>query len=122
MANQSPATIINQIEDLVNKAGSKFLLASLAGKRMRQIGEYRNGGALKNPDLVPPLAGEITDTSMSIAMREIAEGKIVAGEIKKPETVIISDMETEIEDLITEDDIADVFGDLTQEGEDIFKG
>lgn len=121
MATQSPPTIIHQIEDLVNKAGSKFLLASLAGKRMRQIAEYRNGGALTNTDLVPPLVGEITDTSMSIAMREIAEGKIVAGEIKKPEPVITSAMKTELEGSITEDDIAAVFGELTEEGEDIFQ-
>lgn len=120
MTKESPPTVIHQIEDLVEKTGSKFLLASLTGKRMRQIAEYRNGGALKKPDMIPPLVGDITDTSMSIAMREIVEGKIVAGKIKKPKEPEISVEKPEIENLVTEDEIAAVFGELPKEGEDIF--
>lgn len=108
------------IETLVEKTGSKFLLASLAGKRAREIENYRTEAGLRDPDLVPPLAGEITDKPMSIAMQEIEAGKIIAGEIKKPEPVAETLELDNLPDFVTEDDITSIFGSASKEIKDIF--
>jgi len=69
------------IEDLLEKAGSKFRLVALSSRRSREITEYV--GQLKEGfgSSVPPQVTTTASKPLSIAFEEIAAGKIVAVEI-----------------------------------------
>jgi len=69
------------IEELLEKAGSKFRLVALSSRRSREITEYV--GQLKEGlgTVVPPQVTSTASRPLSIAFEEIAAGKIVAIEI-----------------------------------------
>jgi len=69
------------IEELLEKAGSKFRLVALSSRRSREITEYV--GQLKEGlgTVVPPQVTSTAARPLSIAFEEIAAGKIVAIEI-----------------------------------------
>ena len=66
------------IDGLIETAGSKYQLVIYGAKRAREINAYYSqldSGALEN---VGPLVDvERTEKPLSIALREIAEGKLV---------------------------------------------
>lgn len=65
------------IDQLIETAGSKYQLVIYAAKRAREINAYYgqlDSGALEN--VGPLLDVERTEKPMSIALREIAEGKL----------------------------------------------
>jgi len=66
------------IEDLLEKAGSKFRLVALSSRRSREITDYV--GQLKDGvgTVVPPQVTSTASRPLSIAFEEIAAGKIVA--------------------------------------------
>lgn len=69
------------IEDLLEKAGSKFRLVALSSRRSREITDYV--GQLKDGvgTVVPPQVTSTASRPLSIAFEEIAAGKIVAIDI-----------------------------------------
>jgi len=69
------------IEELLEKAGSKFRLVTLSSRRSREITEYV--GQLKDGlgTVVPPQVTSTAARPLSIAFEEIAAGKIVAIEV-----------------------------------------
>jgi len=69
------------IEELLEKAGSKFRLVALSSRRSREITEYV--GQLKDGlgTVVPPQVTSTASRPLSIAFEEIADGKIVAIEV-----------------------------------------
>jgi len=69
------------IEELLEKAGSKFRLVALSSRRSREITEYV--GQLKEGlgTVVPPQVTSTASRPLSIAFEEIAAGKIVAIEV-----------------------------------------
>jgi len=69
------------IEDLLEKAGSKFRLVALSSRRSREITDYV--GQLKEGlgTVVPPQVTSTASRPLSIAFEEIAAGKIVAIDI-----------------------------------------
>ncbi len=75
------------IEELLEKAGSKFRLVALSSRRSREITDYV--GQLKEGigSSVPPQVTSTASRPLSIAFEEIAAGKIVAIEID-PDAVI----------------------------------
>jgi DNA-directed RNA polymerase subunit omega len=78
-------TMMNpRTEELLDRAGSKFHLVTLASKRARQINSYfgQLGDGLGT--VVPPQVTSSARKPLSIAFEEIAADKILPGEPKEP--------------------------------------
>ncbi len=69
------------IEELLEKAGSKFRLVALSSKRSRELTDYV--GQLRDGigSSVPPQVTSTASRPLSIAFEEIAAGKIVAVDV-----------------------------------------
>lgn len=111
MAEQSNIST-HQLEELLDKTGSKFTLVSLAAKRARQLNDYANGLGHGTGRVVPPQVSDIAHKPLSIAFTEIAKEKIIAGEVE--EEVEVKAPEEEIPQMTILDLQADI------EGLDIF--
>jgi len=74
-----------KIDDLLAKVDSKYTLVMLAAKRAREINSYYNQLGEGRGEFVPPLVetGGLRSKPLSLALQEIAEGKITA---QRPET------------------------------------
>jgi DNA-directed RNA polymerase subunit omega len=75
-----------KIDDLLAAVDSKYSLVILAAKRAREINSYYNQLGEGRGEFVPPLVetGGLKSKALSIALQEIAEGKINA---ERPEGV-----------------------------------
>lgn len=75
-----------KIDDLLAAVDSKYTLVILAAKRAREINSYYNQLGEGRGEFVPPLieTGGLRSKALSIALQEIAEGKINA---ERPEGV-----------------------------------
>lgn len=77
MAERPPTMMHPPVEDLLDKVDSKFTLVALAARRGRQINSYYNGlGSEGIGTIVPPQVSSTSRKSLSIALEEIAAGKI----------------------------------------------
>jgi DNA-directed RNA polymerase subunit omega len=67
-----------KIDDLLGQVDSKYTLVILAAKRAREINSYYNQLGEGRGEYVPPLVetGGLKNKPLSIALEEIAEGKI----------------------------------------------
>ena len=75
-----------KIDDLLAAVDSKYSLVILAAKRAREINSYYNQLGEGRGEFVPPLieSGGLRNKPLSIALQEIAEGKIA---FERPEGV-----------------------------------
>ncbi|MGC8626572.1 MAG: DNA-directed RNA polymerase subunit omega [Acidimicrobiales bacterium] len=64
------------IERLLEKVDSKYTLVSLAAKRAREVNSYFNQLGEGLGTIVPPQVASISRKPLSIALEEIAAGKI----------------------------------------------
>jgi DNA-directed RNA polymerase subunit omega len=79
-------TMMNpRIEELLNRAGSKFSLVTLGAKRARQINSYFGQLGEGLGAIVPPQVTSVARKPLSIAFEEISAGKIVGVEHVEPE-------------------------------------
>ncbi|MFB3738574.1 MAG: DNA-directed RNA polymerase subunit omega [Candidatus Velamenicoccus archaeovorus] len=69
-----------KIDDLLAQVDSKYTLVILAARRAREINNYYNQLGEGRGEFVPPLVetGGLKNKPLSIALEEIAEGKILA--------------------------------------------
>jgi len=67
------------IESLLDKVDSKFMLVTLAAKRGRQVNSYFSQLGEGLGSIVPPQVTSIARKPLSIALEEIAVGKVQAG-------------------------------------------
>lgn len=65
-----------RIETLVDKVDSKFTLLTLAAKRARQINSYFNQLGAGLGAIVPPQVTSVSRKPLTIALEEIAAGKL----------------------------------------------
>lgn len=79
MAEPRSTMIEPPIEELLNKVESKFTLVTLSAKRARQINAYFNQLGEGLGAVVPPQVTSLARKPLSIAMEEIAAGKVRAG-------------------------------------------
>lgn len=82
MSNLHDSMMNPRVEDLLERAGSKFRLVTLASMRARQINAYY--GQLDGTGLgsmIPPQVTSVARKPLSIAFEEIAADKIVARDI-----------------------------------------
>ena len=87
------------IEELLDRAGSKFRLVTLGAKRARQINSYFGQLGDTSGSLVPPQVTSVARKPLSIAFEEIAAGKIRAcdlpeeAELGEDDVVIVETVE-----------------------------
>ena len=80
MAEPRSTMIDPPIEVLLDTVDSKFTLVTLASKRGRQINSYFNQLGEGLGAIVPPQVTSVARKPLSIALEEIAAGKVRAGE------------------------------------------
>jgi len=68
------------IEDVLDKAGSRFTLVVLAARRARQINAYFNQLGEGLGTYVPPQVHSLSRKPLSIALEEISEDKVEVAE------------------------------------------
>ena len=75
-----------KIDRLLEHADSRYTLVILAAKRAREINSYYSQLGEGRGEFVPPLveSGGLTNMPLSIALEEIAEGKVT---FERPEGV-----------------------------------
>ena len=78
-----------KIDDLLAAVDSKYTLVILAAKRAREINSYYSQLGEGRGEFVPPLdrVGSLSNKPLSIALEEIAEGKIGYERTEEPSTV-----------------------------------
>ena len=76
-APKRPTMMDPPVETLLDKVDSKFTLVTLAAKRGRQINSYFNQLGEGLGAIVPPQVASVSRKPLSIALEEIAVGKIV---------------------------------------------
>src|SRR6478609_3439544 len=77
MAERRPSLMEPRIETLMNKVDSKFTLVTLAAMRAREINDYYNQLGEGLGRIVPPQVTSVSRKPLSIALEEVAAGKIV---------------------------------------------
>ena len=77
MASRHDTMMNPPIEDLLEKAGSKFTLVTLGSKRARQINSYYNQLSEGLGSAVPPQVPSSARKPLSIAFEEIQADKII---------------------------------------------
>src|ERR1700737_6755 len=75
-APKRPTMMDPPVETLLDKVDSKFPLVPLAAKRGRQINSYFNQLGEGLGAIVPPQVTSVSRKPLSIALEEIAAGKI----------------------------------------------
>lgn len=80
------------IDDLMDQVDTKFHLVHLAAKRAREINSYYSQLGEGLQQYVPPLVSTESNKPLSIALEEIAEGKI---EVTDAETLAAQQAELE---------------------------
>ncbi len=78
MADPRNTMIDPPIEALLDKVDSKFTLVTLAAKRGRQVNSYFSQLGEGLGAIVPPQVASIARKPLSIALEEIAAGKVTA--------------------------------------------
>ena len=79
MAEPRSTMIEPPIETLLETVYSKFPLVTLASKRARQINSYFNQLGEGLGAIVPPQVTSVARKPLSIALEEVAAGKVRAG-------------------------------------------
>lgn len=93
MAEPRSTMIDPPIEDLLDKVNSKFTLVTLSSLRARQINSYFNQLGEGLGAIVPPQVTSVARKPLSIALEEIAAGKVRAGDpIREVEEVTESEL------------------------------
>jgi DNA-directed RNA polymerase subunit omega len=77
MASRQDTMMHPSIEELFDRAGSKFSLVTLSAMRARQINAYFNQLGEGLGAIVPPQVTSVARKPLSIAFEEIASDKIV---------------------------------------------
>ena len=77
MPDRRPSLMDPRIEKLMGKVDSKFTLVTLAAMRAREINDYYNQLGEGLGRIVPPQVTSVSRKPLSIALEEVAAGKIV---------------------------------------------
>ena len=77
MASRQDTMMNPSIEELLDRAGSKFSLVTLSSTRARQINSYFGQLGEGLGSIVPPQVTSVARKPLSIAFEEIAGDKIV---------------------------------------------
>ena len=96
MAERRPSLMEPRIESLMSKVDSKFTLVTLAAMRAREINDYYNQLGEGLGRIVPPQVTSVSRKPLSIALEEVAAGKIVY------ERIVLDEHGEVVEDAVAE--------------------
>jgi DNA-directed RNA polymerase subunit omega len=85
MAERRASLMDPRLEQLMSKVDSKFTLVTLASMRAREINDYYNQLGEGLGRIVPPQVTSVSRKPLSIALEEVAEGKIVGRRVEPAE-------------------------------------
>ncbi len=85
------------METLLENAGSKFTLVTLAAKRAREINDYYNQLGEGLGRIVPPQVTSVSRKPLSIALEEISNGDIIAMPIEEEDIKELAEAKIDIE-------------------------
>ena len=85
MPDRHPTMMEPPVESLLDRVDSKFTLVSLAATRGRQINSYFNQLGEGLGAIVPPQVTSVSRKPLSIALEEIAAGKITYRRLEEGE-------------------------------------
>lgn len=75
---ERPTLVDPPIEPLLHAVGdSKFTLVAVSAIRAREINEYWNGLGAGHGRIFPPQVSSLSNKSLSMAMEELSQGKLV---------------------------------------------
>jgi DNA-directed RNA polymerase subunit omega len=86
MAERRASLMDPRLEQLMGKVDSKFTLVTLSSMRAREINDYYNQLGEGLGRIVPPQVTSVSRKPLSIALEEIAEGKIVGRRLEPVES------------------------------------
>jgi DNA-directed RNA polymerase subunit omega len=82
VTSERPTLVDPPVEQLLEAAeNSKFTLVAVASMRAREINEYWNGLGKGNGSIVPPQVNSNSNKSLTMALEELAAGKL---EVRRP--------------------------------------
>jgi DNA-directed RNA polymerase subunit omega len=93
MAERRPTMMDPPIEALLDMVDSKYTLVSLAAKRGREVNSYFNQLGEGLGSIVPPQVTSISRKPLSIALDEVAAGKITYHRIIDPDAEVVEAVE-----------------------------
>jgi len=82
---QKPSLMTPRMEYLLERVDSKFTLVTLSAMRAREINDYYNQLGEGLGKIVPPQVTSVSRKPLSIALEEVAAGKIVYERIEPGE-------------------------------------
>ena len=92
MAERRPSLMEPRIEALMVKVDSKFTLVTLSAMRAREINDYYNQLGEGLGRIVPPQVTSVSRKPLSIALEEVAVGKIVYERIEPEEEAVAAEV------------------------------
>src|SRR5258708_497353 len=96
MAERRASLMEPRTESLLDRVDSKFTLVTLAAMRAREINDYYNQLGEGLGRIVPPQVTSVSRKPLSIAMEEVAAGKIMF------ERIVVSDDDEAAEELVAD--------------------
>jgi DNA-directed RNA polymerase subunit omega len=84
MADRRASLMDPRLEQLMGRVDSKFTLVTLSSMRAREINNYYNQLGEGLGRIVPPQVTSVSRKPLSIALEEVAEGKIIGLRIETP--------------------------------------
>ena len=96
MAERRPTMMDPPIEALLDRVDSKYTLVSLAAKRGREVNSYFNQLGEGLGSIVPPQVTSISRKPLSIALDEVAAGKITYHRIIDPDAPEVEEVVEEV--------------------------
>jgi DNA-directed RNA polymerase subunit omega len=98
MAERRASLMEPRIEQLMAKVDSKFTLVTLSSMRAREINDYYNQLGEGLGRIVPPQVTSVSRKPLSIAMEEVAAGKIECERIEPvDEDDVLEEIAAELE-------------------------
>src|SRR5690349_20366747 len=91
MADRRASLMDPRLEQFMGRVDSKFTLVTLASMRAREINDYYNQLGEGLGRIVPPQVTSVSRKPLSIALEEVAEGKIVGRRVEPVEADETSD-------------------------------
>ena len=83
MADTYDTMMSPQVEGLMDIAGSKFGLCTIAASRARQINAYFNQLGEGIGHYIPPQVHSLSHKPLTIALEEIAQGKVAVEHVEE---------------------------------------
>ena len=76
MVSESPLKEVMKLENVIDQIGNRFATVVVSARRARQINSYFHQLGVGYGEFIPPQVHTLSRKPLTIAMEEIAEGKV----------------------------------------------